>query len=99
MGMMMKNSKPAQVSASDATWYVYLLLCRDGSLYTGIAKDVSRRYGQHQAGTASRYTRSRLPVQLVYQETQASHGAALRREAAIKRLTPVKKERLIRRAA
>lgn len=67
-------------------WFVYVLRCGDGSLYTGIAKDVSRRLAQHNAGTASRYTRARLPVTLLYQETYATRGLALRREAAIKAL-------------
>jgi len=79
-------------------WYVYLLRCSDGSLYTGIAKDVSRRCEQHNAGTASRYTRSRRPTQLVHQEVHASHSLALKREAAIKALSRQQKELLIRRA-
>jgi UV DNA damage endonuclease len=79
-------------------WFVYLVRCRDGSLYTGIAKDVGRRCEQHNAGIASRYTRSRLPVALVYQEAQASQSLALKREAAIKALSRLKKESLIRKA-
>ena len=77
------------------TWFVYLLRCADDSLYTGIAKDVSRRCEQHNAGTASHYTRSRLPVAVVYQEPQASRSLALKREAAIKALSRRKKEKLI----
>ena len=65
-------------------WFVYMVRCADGSLYTGIAKDVARRFKQHNAGTASRYTRSRLPVELVYQEAQPDQSSALKREAAIK---------------
>ena len=61
-----------------------MVRCADGSLYTGIAKDVTRRCQQHNAGTASRYTRSRLPVGLVYQEAQPGQSSALKREAAIK---------------
>lgn len=61
-----------------------MVRCADGSLYTGIAKDVARRLRQHNNGTASRYTRSRLPVELVYQEAQADQRLALKREAAIK---------------
>ena len=67
----------------DSLWFVYLLRCVDGSLYTGITNDISRRYAQHNAGAASRYTRSRLPVALVYQEPQESRSLALRRELAI----------------
>src|SRR6201981_3617632 len=65
-------------------WFVYLLRCADGTLYTGIAKDVARRCQQHNAGTASRYTRSRLPVVVAYEEVQRSRSLALKREAAIK---------------
>ena len=70
--------------APGSTWYVYMLRCADGSLYTGVTKDVERRCRQHDGGTASRYTRSRRPVALVYQEAQASRSLALQREAAVK---------------
>jgi predicted GIY-YIG superfamily endonuclease len=90
-----KNRKPRARPAANK-WFVYLLGCADGTLYTGIAKDVGRRCQQHNAGTASRYTRSRLPVELVYQEVHASRGSALRREAAIKALSRRQKKALIR---
>ncbi len=80
-------------------WFVYILRCADGSLYTGIAKDVDRRLKQHNAGTASRYTRSRLPVTLEYQEEQPNQSLALKRELAIKAMSRQKKESLIRRLA
>jgi predicted GIY-YIG superfamily endonuclease len=67
-------------------WTVYLVRCRDGSLYTGITTDLDRRLAAHNAGTASRYTRSRLPVKLVHEELGFTHSLALKREAAIKRL-------------
>jgi predicted GIY-YIG superfamily endonuclease len=76
-------------------WLVYILRCADRSLYTGVTTDLDRRIGQHNAGTASRYTRSRLPVQLAYRETTSDRSSALRREAAIKRLSRRAKERLI----
>lgn len=79
-------------------WWVYLLRCIDGSLYTGIAKDVARRCEQHNAGTASRYTRSRRPVALVCQEAYPSRSLALKREAAIKAMSKQQKESLIRLA-
>lgn len=72
-------------------WYVYMLRCRDGSLYTGCTDDVERRLAVHSSGKGAKYTRSRLPVTLVYQEEAADKSAALRREAAIKRLTRVQK--------
>ena len=80
---------------TDGSWFVYLLRCADGSLYTGITNDVPRRVKQHNAGTASRYTRCRLPAVLVYQETQASHSHALKRELAIKDLSRQEKEAMI----
>jgi len=72
-----------------------MLRCRDGSLYTGYTPDLSRRLQAHNAGTASKYTRSRLPVQLVYHETFFTKSEAMAREAAIKRLTRQQKLRLI----
>ncbi len=68
-------------------WLVYILRCRDGSLYTGVTNDLPKRLKTHAAGKASRYTRSRLPVRLAYSEPQRSKSAALKREAAIKRLS------------
>lgn len=68
-------------------WLVYLLRCRDGSLYTGITNDLPKRLEAHAAGKASKYTRSRLPVRLAYSEPQRSKSAALKREAAIKKLS------------
>jgi predicted GIY-YIG superfamily endonuclease len=95
---MPKKGRKLRLKAPDDGWFVYLLRCADGTLYTGIAKDVSRRCQQHNAGTASRYTRSRLPVVVVYQEGHANRSLALRREAAIRALTRRQKESLIRLA-
>ena len=77
-------------------WFVYILRCADGSLYTGITIDLERRIEQHNAGTASRYTRSRLPVELVYQEGSTTKSKALKRELAIKALSRKAKEALIK---
>ena len=77
-------------------WFVYILRCADGSFYTGITKDLKRRHQQHNNGTASRYTRSRLPTKQVWQETHPSQSSALKREAAIKALTRQEKRALIR---
>jgi putative endonuclease len=76
-------------------WLVYLLRCSDGSLYTGITNDLPKRLKAHAAGRASKYTRSRLPLRLAYSEPQRSKSAALKREAAIKRLRRAEKERLV----
>jgi predicted GIY-YIG superfamily endonuclease len=81
---------------SRGRWIVYMVRCADGTLYTGIAKDVERRCLQHNAGTASKYTRSRRPVRLVYQESRPGRSAALKREAAIKAMTRQQKLALIR---
>ena len=80
----------------EEAWFVYLLRCADGSLYTGITNDVVRRCAQHNAGTASRYTRGRLPVVLIYTEAGGSKSEALKRELAIKALSRRQKESLIR---
>jgi putative endonuclease len=77
-------------------WIVYMLRCCDGSLYTGITNDLPRRLGHHGAGTASAYTRARRPVRLVYQERQPDRSAALRREAALRRLPRAAKLALLR---
>ena len=75
--------------------FVYLLRCADGSLYTGIAKDLEKRLVQHQAGRASRYTRARLPVELVWSREVDSWSAALREELRIKALPRAAKEALV----
>ena len=79
-------------------WFVYIVRCSDSTLYPGIAKDVIRRCQQHNAGTASKYTRSRCPVKLIYQEVHPSQSSALKREAAIKAMTRRDKLSLIRLA-
>ena len=76
-------------------WLVYILKCRDGTLYTGVTNDLSRRLVAHQRGNASKYTRARLPVKLVYQETRHTRSSALRREAFIKALSRQEKLGLI----
>lgn len=80
---------------SEATWFVYLMRCADNSLYTGITNNLPRRLKQHNAGTASRYTRTRLPVELVYHEPQPSQSHALKRELSIKALSRQQKEKLV----
>ena len=78
-----------------ATYYTYIVLCSDGSLYTGYTDDPVRRTKVHNAGKGAKYTRARLPVELVYQEACADKSAALRREYGIKQLTRVQKLKLI----
>ena len=76
-------------------WTVYILRCGDGSLYTGIAKDVQARVKQHSEGRAASYTRTRLPVELLYQQGGLTHSKALIREAQIKAMPRSKKEEII----
>ena len=80
-------------------WTVYILRCGDGSLYTGCTNDLPRRLEAHQNGKGAKYTRSRPPVALAYQEEAVDKSAALRREIAIKRLPREKKLLLIQEAA
>ncbi len=79
-----------------ADWVLYMLRCRDGTLYTGITTDIRRRVAAHNAGSGAKYTRPRRPVALAYLEGCESHSDALRREAANKRLPRAQKETLCR---
>ena len=81
------------------SWYVYMVRCRDNSLYTGCTDDLERRLAVHNAGKGAKYTKSRLPVSLVYREECPDKSTALKRECAIKRLNKAQKETLIQNAA
>lgn len=76
-------------------WYVYILRCSDGTLYTGVSDDVARRAQVHNSGKGAKYTRSRTPVEVVYTEMCESYSAALKREYAIKQLSRTEKWKLI----
>ena len=78
-------------------WYLYILRCKDGSLYTGITTDVEKRLEAHRAGKGAKYTRGRGPLELVYREECGDHSDALRREAEIKRLPREEKLKLIKK--
>lgn len=90
-------SSPArpETNGGNDLWFLYILECRDGSLYTGITNDIERRLRQHNDGSGARYTRSRRPVVLRYQEQCESRSAALIRECAVRLLTPKEKRALI----
>ena len=75
--------------------YVYMLRCRDGSLYTGWTNDLEKRLKAHNSGSASKYTRTRLPAELVYFEEWESKEAAMSREWHIKRLSRKEKSKLV----
>ncbi len=83
------------------TWSVYMIRCADDSLYTGIATDVARRFGEHASGSpkSAKYLRSRGPLTLVYTQEIGTRSEALREELRIKRLTKAQKERLVTAAA
>ena len=76
----------------ESTWYLYILRCKDGTLYTGITTDVDKRFAAHTAGKGAKYTRGRGPLVLLYRETCGDHSAALKREAEMKKLTRQEKE-------
>ena len=76
-------------------WFCYLLRCADDTLYCGISNDLEKRHAAHNAGTASKYTRVRVPVELVYAESCADRSAASKREMEIKSLSREKKLALI----
>ena len=97
---MPKDAKPrscgtGEGGAAEQPWFVYILECNDGSFYTGITNDIARRQQQHNEGTASRYTRSRRPVMLRYQEICESRSQALIRECSLRLLSRKEKEDLL----
>ncbi len=77
------------------SWYLYIIKCCDGTLYTGITNDLGRRIEQHNAGKASKYTRFRVPVRLIYKEACRGKPGALRKELRIKGLSRKEKEEYI----
>jgi putative endonuclease len=90
-------SEKASQTMESSPWFVYILRCADSSLYTGITTDIDKRLKQHNGieKNGAKYTRSRQPVELVYQEYSASRAAACKREHMIKNLKKSEKERLI----
>jgi predicted GIY-YIG superfamily endonuclease len=83
------------VASLGAIWTVYILKCRDGSLYTGITNDFARRVTAHAAGRGAKYTRGRGPFSLLYVESHATKGFALQREAVIKSMSRAEKLGLV----
>ncbi|MDO8750199.1 MAG: GIY-YIG nuclease family protein [Dehalococcoidia bacterium] len=79
-------------------WYLYLIRCRDGTLYTGISTDVYRRFAQHQGARngGSRYLKGRGPLSLVFQKNLGSKSLALKVESRVKRMSKASKEKLIK---
>jgi len=85
------------LDTKDKPYYTYFLRCRDGSLYAGYTDDPEKRLLCHNAGKGAKYTKSRLPVSLVYVEKFATKHEAMSREAALKRLKKAEKERLVQK--
>lgn len=92
---MKAKEESAPNAAIEAVWFLYILGCCDGSFYTGVTTDIDRRLREHQEGKASRYTRTRRPVVLVYQEKCGTRSQSLARECAVKSLSRQRKEELI----
>jgi putative endonuclease len=90
-GMLRKVRRPRE------PWFVYILQCADSSFYTGITKDLARRLKMHNDGTASRYTRIRRPVKIIYREALNGRARALSRECRIKSLNRRQKMALIQK--
>jgi len=82
--------------AQSPKYFVYMLHCADGTIYSGYAADPHKRAGVHNSGRGAKYTRSRLPVTLVYYESCLTKSEALHKEAALKKLTHKQKEKLIK---
>ena len=81
----------------DKKWYLYILRCGDGTLYTGITTDVEARLEAHRSGKGAKYTRGRSPLELVYREECESHSDALKRELAVKAMPREEKQQLIKK--
>lgn len=79
----------------DAEWSLYMVRCRDGKLYTGIAIDIKRRVAEHRAGKGAKYLRGRAPLKLVFKKRIGSRSLALKVEQAIKKLPKFRKEKII----
>lgn len=80
----------------EPAWYLYILRCGDGSLYTGITTDVEKRLEVHRSGKGAKYTRGRGPLELVYREFCGTHSDALKRELRVKAMTREEKLLLVR---
>jgi len=94
----MSDLSPRRVAAQARAakrWYVYLILCRNGTIYTGIARNVIVRYAQHVAGTGARYTRANPPRRLLVKFACLNQSEACRMEAAIKKLATTNKQKLV----
>ena len=90
-----KGAKQVSILPKSMPWFLYVVKCRDETLYTGITTDIFRRVKEHNAKRGAFYTQNKTPVELVYQESMADQSLARKREAEIKRLTRKEKLELI----
>lgn len=96
--IILTETLESRLRAMEKQWYVYILQCTDGTLYTGITDNVQRRIAVHNSGKGAKYTRGRRPVVLLYEETCTDHSNALKREIEIKRLSKLDKLKLCNQA-
>ncbi len=80
-------------------WWLYIIRCRGGALYTGITTDVARRFSEHKSGKGAKYLRGRAPLELVFRQQIGSHSQALKAELAVKKLSKTEKEQIIASAS
>ncbi len=94
---MPTQSDNISISTTSNSWFLYIIRCRNGQLYTGITKDIDRRFQEHLAGgtKAAKFLRGKAPLEIVYRESVGNHSQALKREIAIKKLTRQQKLALI----
>jgi len=95
VGAMKARANDPTTTQPEVTWFLYLIRCKDGSLYTGITTDVDRRFAEHQSGKGAKYLRGKAPLTLVFQQKVGSRSAALKAEASIKQLSKADKEGIV----
>lgn len=95
LSVMKLKEKKRRRNKDSELWHLYILRCQDGSLYTGVTKDLARRFKMHNDGKASRYTRVRRPVEMIYHQECGSRTQALVRECAVKSLPKKKKLEIV----
>ena len=95
LSFMKKKQEGSKDLKRQPSWFLYILQCKDQTFYTGVTNNLARRLKMHNAGKASRYTRIRRPVKLIYQENCVNRTDALIRECAVKALPRQKKEELV----
>jgi len=93
--MINKSINAPDLNNKDTSWFLYMIRCKGGFLYTGITTDVERRFIQHQAGKGAKYLRGKAPLELVFQKSVGSHSQALKLETTVKKWPKKIKEAVI----